>query len=136
MAQCVPHESGSEELNELAIETFGRAAPFDVHPDKGGISLTLHRSGAGEVPTRLRFHTALFADILSNLAETVSTAQPADAFDRAMLRDSANALFHALDEMGDESSLAPRQTVPQGQDREDISRLTPDEEVLLLHVLE
>jgi hypothetical protein len=65
---------------------------------------------------------ALFAEILRDLAKTVSSVPPADAAHRDELRNGAKALYRALD--------------PRRNDKEDIAGMTPEEEVLLLHVME
>jgi hypothetical protein len=70
----------------------------------------------------MHFHYALFADILRDLAQTVSSVPPADAAHRDALRDGAKALYLALD--------AGR------NDKEDLARMRPEEEVMLLHVME
>jgi hypothetical protein len=106
------------------IGTFERTARFDAYLDETGISLSLHRTGAADVrkTVRMHFHYALFAEILRDLAKTVSSVPRADAAQRDELRDGAKALYRALD--------------PRLNDKEDIARMTPEEEVLLLHVME
>jgi hypothetical protein len=47
---------------------------------------------------------------------------PADAAHRDTLRYAAKALYRALD--------------PARNDKDDLARMTPDDEVLLLHVME
>jgi hypothetical protein len=47
---------------------------------------------------------------------------PADAAHRDTLRDAAQALYRALD--------------PARNDKDDLARMKPEEEVLLLHVME
>jgi hypothetical protein len=47
---------------------------------------------------------------------------PSDAAHRDTLRDAAKALYLALD--------------PARSDKDDLARMTPEEEVLLLHVME
>src|SRR5262245_23415776 len=56
------------------IGTFERTSRFDAHLDETGISLSLHRMGAADVrkSVRMHFHYGLFADILHDLAKTVS----------------------------------------------------------------
>ena len=70
----------------------------------------------------MHFHYALFAEILHDLAKTVASVPPADAAHRDALRDGAKALYRALQ--------------PGRNDEADIAKMTPDEEVLLLHVME
>jgi hypothetical protein len=52
----------------------------------------------------------------------VSSVPPADAAHRDALRDGAKALYQALD--------------PRRNDKDDVAQMTPEEEVLLLHVME
>jgi hypothetical protein len=70
----------------------------------------------------MHFHYALFADILQDLARTVSSVPPADAAHRDALREAAKALYLALE--------------PGRNDKADLAQMTPDEEVTLLHVME
>jgi hypothetical protein len=110
--------------DKLYIGTFEHTSRFDAHLDKEGISLSLYRTGATNVrkSVRMHFHYALFAEILHELARTVSAVPPADAAHRDALREGAKELCRALD--------------AHCNDRADIAQMTPEEEVLLLHVLE
>jgi hypothetical protein len=127
MTKPVPdkEEVALEYPDKLYIGTFERTARFDAHLDEAGISLSLHRTGPADVrkSVRMHFHYALFAEILGDLAKTVAALPPADATHRTALRDAAKALYLALEPDG-------------GKDDDDISKMTPDEEVLLLHVME
>jgi hypothetical protein len=113
-----------EHRDKLDIGTFGQTARFDAQLDETGISLSLHRAGEAGAPRSVRMHVhyALFADILRALAQTVSSVPPADAAHRDALREGAKALHLALD--------AGR------NDKDDVARMTPKEEVMLLHVME
>jgi hypothetical protein len=113
-----------EYQDKLYIGTFEQAARFDAHLDETGISLNLDRAGEAGVrkSVRMHFHYALFADILRDLAKTVSSVPPADAAHRDALREGAKALYLALG--------AGR------NDQDDIAQMTPDQEVMLLHVME
>jgi hypothetical protein len=126
MSKPIPDkaEVALEYPDKFYIGTFERTARFDAHLDEAGISLSLHRTGAADVrkTVRMHFHYALFAEILRDLARTVSSVPPADAAHRDELRDGAKALYQALD--------------PRSNDRADIARMSPEEEVLLLHVME
>jgi phosphoglycolate phosphatase-like HAD superfamily hydrolase len=83
---------------------------------------------------RMHFHYALFAEILQDLAKTVSKLPPADAEHRNMLREGAKALYRALGAgAGIDRSEKKRNA---RKDATDPSQMTPEEEVLLLHVLE
>ena len=117
-------EVALEYPDKLYIGTFERTARFDAHLDEAGIALSLHRTGEAAVrkSVHLHFHYALFAEILHDLAQTVSSVPPADVAHRDALREGAKALYLALD--------AGR------NDKDDLARMTPDEEVMLLHVME
>jgi hypothetical protein len=117
-------EVALEYPDKLYIGTFERTSRFDAHLDETGISLSLYRTGAADVrkSVRMHFHYGLFADILRDLAKTVSSVPPADAAHRDELRDGAKVLYRALN--------------ARGNDKDDIAQMTPEEEVLLLHVME
>ena len=84
--------------DKLYIGTFERSARFDAHLDQTGVSLTLHRTGDADVrkSVHMHFHYGLFADILSDLANTVASMPPDDADHRDALRTAAEALYAAL----------------------------------------
>jgi hypothetical protein len=101
--------------------TFERSSRFDAHVDGTGISLLLDRPGDAETrkSIHMHIHYALFADILRDLAKTVAAMPPGDVAHRDAIREAAKALYDAL-----------------AADADDISRMTPEDEVLLLHVIE
>jgi hypothetical protein len=101
--------------------TFERSSRFDAHMDDAGISLLLARPGDAETrkSVHMHIHHALFAGILRDLSKTVSAIPPSDAAHRGALREAAKALYDAL-----------------AADADDGSRMTPEDEVLLLHVME
>ena len=113
-------EVALEYPDKYYIGTFERSSRFDAHLDRDGISLGLYRSGEADQrkSIRMHFHYALFAEILQELARTVAALPLADAEHRNALRAGAKALYQALD--GDA----------------DATGMTPDEEVLLMHVME
>jgi hypothetical protein len=120
-------EVAVEYPDKLYIGTFEQTARFDAHLDEAGISLSLHRTGAADVrkSVRMHFHYALFAEILRDLANTVASLPAAEIAHREALRDAAKALYLALNADARGS-----------KDEDDISNMTPEEEVRLLHVLE
>ena len=113
-------EVALEYPDKLYIGTFEHSSRFDAHLDETGISLSLYRTGEAEQrkSIRMHFHYALFAEILRDLAKTVSVMPPADVAHREALREAAEALYLALD------------------DTVRTSEMTPDEEVRLTHLLE
>jgi hypothetical protein len=113
-------EVALEYPDKLYIGTFEHSSRFDAHLDETGISLSLYRTGEAEQrkSIRMHFHYALFAEILRDLAKTVSVMPPADVAHREALREAAEALYLALDDTVRESET------------------TPDEEVRLTHLME
>ena len=107
--------------DKFYIGTFERSSRFDAHVDNAGISLMLERPGEAEVhkSVHLHIHYALFADILCDLAKTVSAIAPDDAAHREALCAAAKAFYEAL-----------------AADPDDVSQMTPEDEVLLLHAIE
>ena len=109
-------------ISAWATSRNAAAAParFDAHLDEAGISLSLDRTGEPKErkSVRIHFHYALFAEILHELARTVSKLPPSDTGHRDALREGAKALYDALLE------------------KSDASQMSPEEEVLLLHVME
>jgi hypothetical protein len=114
-------EVALEYPDKLYIGTFEHSSRFDAHLDEKGISLSLYRMGEVDQrkSIRMHFHYALFAEILRDLARTVSVLPPADAQHRDALREAAKALYRALDDKASSGS-----------------QMTADEEVLLTHILE
>ncbi len=131
-------EVALEYPDKLYIGTFERSAQFEAHLDKTGISLTLQRGGAGEPrrSIRMHLHYGLFAEILQELAKTVSAMPADDREHRKILREAARALHAALVAKPAGRSTQLGEAHPAGEDEIDISKMSPEEEVLLLHVLE
>jgi hypothetical protein len=92
-------EVAVEYPDKLYIGTFAHTARFDAHIDQTGISLTLELPGPDDQrkSVRMHFHHALFADILRDLARTAAALPPDDLAHRDALRDSAKALYVALE---------------------------------------
>jgi hypothetical protein len=101
MSKPIPDkaEVALEYPDKLYIGTFERTARFDAHLDETGISLTLQRSGGADErkSVRIHFHYALFGEVLSDLARTVSALPVSDVLHREELREGAKALCAALD---------------------------------------
>ncbi len=120
-------EVALEYPDKLYIGTFAQTARFDAHFDKAGISLSLYREGGSDTrkSVRMHFHYALFAEILRDLARTAASVPLDDVVHCQTLAAGAKTLSCALE------SAAGR-----GKDKSDVTQLTPEEEVLLLHVME
>jgi len=106
--------------------TFECSSRFSAHFDEGGVGLAFSREGADSErkSVRVHIHNALFAEILNELAKTVSAIAPDDIQGDA-LADGASALATALRRLA-----RTRAGVSDADD------LTPEEEVKLLHILE
>jgi hypothetical protein len=91
-------EVALEYPDKLYIGTFERSSRFDAHLDATGISLMLER--VGDVDTRKSIHMhinyELFAEILRDLAATVTAMPAQDVAHRETLADAAKALHRAL----------------------------------------
>jgi hypothetical protein len=124
MTQVIPDkaEIAVEFTDKLYAASFEGTARFDAHLDKAGVSLTLLGSGPADSrkSVHIHLHYILFAEILQNLAKTVSPFPPEQVAQHDLLRDASKALYLCL-------------TANPG---EDVSTLTPEEEVRLLHILE
>lgn len=105
-------EVALEYPDKLYIGTFERSARFDAHLDEAGISLALHRTGDADMrkSVRMHIHYGLFAEILRDLAKTVSALPPSDAAHRDALRDAVRELARALD------AAAPSRTAARRHD--------------------
>ena len=130
-------EVALEYPDKLYIGTFERSAQFEAHLDKTGISLTLQRSGGAEArrSIRMHLHYGLFAEILDDLAKTVSAMPEDDLEHRSMLRKAAKALYGALARPA-RPSRAVEKPKQARKNEADTTTMSPEEEVLLLHVLE
>jgi hypothetical protein len=129
-------EVALEYPDKLYIGTFQNSARFDAHLDKTGVSLTLERVGDADTrkSVRMHFDYALFVEILRDLAKTAALMPPKDAIHREALRTAAEALYRSLSE---DTKPVSKEIRRSGRpDKDDIAELTPEEEVLLLHVLE
>jgi hypothetical protein len=124
--------------DKLYIGTFERSARFDAHLDQTGVSLALDRTGEVDVrkSVHMHFHYGLFADILKDLANTVASMPPDDADHRDALRAAAAALYRALTPKRGNHERKSAKSDPEHDKHDNASALTPEEEVLLLHVLE
>jgi hypothetical protein len=120
-------EVAVEYPDKLYIGTFAQTDRFDAHFDKAGIALSLCRQGGSDTrkSVRMHFHYELFAEILRDLACTAVSVPPADVAHRDALAAGAKALCLALEN-----------AAGKNKDRNDVTQLTPEEEVLVLHVME
>jgi hypothetical protein len=106
--------------------TFERSSRFSARFDEGGVALAFSREGGDSErkSVRIHVHNALFAEILEELAKTVSAIAPDDVH-RAALAEAAGTLATALS-----PPVEPAAAIDDDGD------LTPEDEVKLLHILE
>lgn len=91
-------EVALEYPDKFYVGTFERSARFEAHLDATGIALILDRPGDADVRKSVHMHInfGLFADILYDLAATVSSMQKGDLMHRETLAEAAGALHQAL----------------------------------------
>jgi len=91
-------EIALEYPDKLYIGTFEKSSRFEAHLDDTGIALTLFHGGeeSERRSVRMHIHYGLFADILSDLAQTVSSMPLDDESHREALARAAAALATAL----------------------------------------
>jgi hypothetical protein len=91
-------EIALEYPDKLYIGTFGRSSRFEAHLDPTGIALTLEHPGVEDVRKSIHMHLnfGLFADILGELASTVSRIESDDVMHRDQLAQAAADLHKAL----------------------------------------
>ena len=120
-------EVAPEHLDKPHVRTFEQTTCFDTHLDEAGILLNLHHIGAIDLHTsaRIHFHYALFAEILRGLARKVECLPRLDSTHREALRNAAKDLYVALSADAQGS-----------KDGDDISNMTPDDEAVLVHLME
>jgi|SRR5215469_6925082 len=123
-----------ENPGKFSVVTFERPARFDAHFDDTGASLLLDDPGDRDVgkSVNVHVHYALLADVLSDLAKSVA-AIPAGHAIRRKLANAAKALNEAL---AAPVTSADRADEGQQPPVDDIGQMSPEEEVLLLHVME
>jgi hypothetical protein len=116
-------EVAVEYPDKLYIGTFEHTARFDAHFEQTAISLNLYSAGTTDTrkTVHMHFHCALFAEILRELAKTAASLQKDDIVHREELREAAKSFYEALK--------------PDPRDS-DISTLSADEAVRLLHIME
>lgn len=91
-------EIALEYPDKFYIGTFERSSRFEAHLDETGIALTLYRGGrdSDRRSVHMHIHYALFAEILRDLAKTVSVIPLDDVSHRDALAQAARALDAAL----------------------------------------
>jgi hypothetical protein len=99
-------EVAVEYPDKLYIGTFAHTARFDAHLDQTGISLTLELPGEQRKSVHMHFHFTLFADILSELANTAATV-PQDIEHRRSLCNAAKAFCLALETKPAQAKRSP-----------------------------
>ena len=109
--------------------TFERSSRFDAHMEQAGVALSFLHGGeeSERKSVRMHIHSALFADILNELAKTAPSVPAAEMSHRDALVQAARAFAAAL--RSGEAASPPAE-------KDDRGDMTPEEEVTLLHILE
>jgi hypothetical protein len=91
-------EVALEYPDKLYIGSFEQSSRFDAHLDANGIALIFERPGGEDVhkTVHLHIHFGLFADILRDLAASVSRVPKDDVLHREQLAKAVAALHAAL----------------------------------------
>ena len=91
-------EIALEYPDKLYVGTFERSSRFEAHLDPTGIALILERPGAEDVRKSIHMHInfGLFADILRELASTVSRIPKDDILHHDQLAQAVTELHKAL----------------------------------------
>jgi hypothetical protein len=91
-------EVALEYPDKLYIGTFDRSSRFDAHLDATGLSLSLERTGDADTRKSVHLHLnyGLLAEILNDVARTVTGIPVDDIAHRQSLADAAAALHRAL----------------------------------------
>jgi hypothetical protein len=91
-------EIALEYPDKLYIGTFDRTSRFDAHLDATGLSLNLERTGASDTRKTVHLHLnyGLLAEILNEVAATVTKLPAQDIEHLEALTDAAAALHKAL----------------------------------------
>ena len=81
-------EVALEYPDKLYVGSFERSSRFEAHLDPTGVALVLERPGGDDVRKSIHMHLnfGLFADILKDLAATVSRVPKDDVVHREQLR--------------------------------------------------
>jgi hypothetical protein len=91
-------EIALEYPDKLYVGTFGRSSRFEAHLDPTGIALILEKPGAEDIRKSIHMHInfGLFADILRELASTVSRIPKDDVMHHDQLVQAVTDLQRAL----------------------------------------
>ncbi len=82
---------------KLYMGTFGRDAHFEAKSDAIGVALKLERRDDQKRLVDIHLHHGVFADILDEIARSVSAQPPIDLPHREALLEAARHLAAALD---------------------------------------
>jgi hypothetical protein len=78
------------------VGAFGHNSTFDAQSDAEGIKVKLSRPGADHRTAEVFLHYYLFADILTELAQSIAEHPPLDDAHRSDLLEAVRALERAL----------------------------------------
>lgn len=123
--------------DKFHIGTFGRTDRFDARFEANEVLLTVQCEDATGAcrSMRLQLQPQVFVDLVSALAQSVCATAPSEVH-REALCAAAETLHHALAARSVEPAVGAEKERPARIDLDDVTDLTPEEEVLLLHVME
>ena len=76
--------------------SFGRHSQFDAHADADSVAIKLVRPGEDRREAVVHLHYGLLAEILAELANSLTARDPLDEQHRLELSEAANQLASAL----------------------------------------
>jgi hypothetical protein len=79
------------------IGSFGRHSQFDAYAEADAVAIRLVRPGEDRREAKMHLHYGLLADILSELARSLSSRVPLDEPHRAELSAAVQQLSQALE---------------------------------------
>jgi hypothetical protein len=123
MTKAIPDkaEVTLELPDKLYSGTFEQSSRFDAHFDVTGVSLSLDRPGDTDArkSVHVHIHYEVFADMLRALASSAPAVE-SRASHCAGVREAAEALYRALAAL----------------DQADVSQMSPEEQELILQLME
>ena len=90
-------EVGIDFPDKLYIGGFGRDSQFEAKAEEDGVLLRLVRAGGEKRVVEIHLHHLLLANILDDLAASLSARAPMDEVHRQHLADAAHRFAAALD---------------------------------------
>ena len=90
--------------DKLYMGGFGRDSSFEARAEDDGVLIRLSRGGEEKRVAEIHLHLFLFANILDDLATSLTGREPIDEVHRQPLLNAARNLAVALERSGDSSA--------------------------------